>query len=77
MEDTYKDRKAYLDDDLADTLGWSQHRARTLTTKKIRQSALTAERNELARIRREREVEETLWRQMERELDLDEARMKN
>jgi hypothetical protein len=65
-----------LNDDLAEVLGWSDHRENWIATRRFRLESLEAERHELIKLRREHQVSEELMHQIERELDLEEARLR-
>jgi Na+/H+ antiporter len=72
----YQERIEDLNDELAETLGWSEHREYWIATRRLRLDSLEAERRELLKLRRERQVNEELMHQIERELDLEEARLR-
>ena len=72
----YQERVEDLNDDVADVLGWSDHREHWIATRQFRLDGLEAERRELIKLRREHQVTEELMHQIERELDLEEARLK-
>jgi NhaP-type Na+/H+ or K+/H+ antiporter len=72
----YRERIADLNDELAEVLGWSDHREHWIASRRLRLESLEAERRELIRLRREHQVNEELMHQIERELDLEEARLR-
>jgi CPA1 family monovalent cation:H+ antiporter len=72
----YQDRVSHLNDDLADVLGWSQNRERSIATRRLRLEALDAERREMIKLRREHKLDEELMHRIEREMDLEEMRLK-
>jgi monovalent cation/hydrogen antiporter len=72
----YQERIEDLNDDLAEVLGWSDHREHWIATRRLRLDSLEAERSELIKLRREHQVNEGLMHQIERELDLEEARLR-
>jgi CPA1 family monovalent cation:H+ antiporter len=72
----YQERIQDLNDDLAEVLGWSDHREHWIATRHLRLESLEAERRELIKLRREHQVNEELMHQIERELDLEEARLR-
>lgn len=72
----YQERVEDLNDDVADVLGWSDHREHWVAARRLRLDSLEAERRELIKLRRAHEVHEELMHQIERELDLEEARLK-
>jgi Na+/H+ antiporter len=71
----YEDRVRYLDDQIADVLGWSPDRERLVASRKLRLEALRAERRELIKLRRAHQVDEELMHKLEREIDLEETRI--
>jgi CPA1 family monovalent cation:H+ antiporter len=72
----YQGRVEALSDDLAELLGWSDQRESWVATRRFRLDSLDAERRELIKLRREHHVSEELMHRIERELDLEEARLK-
>jgi CPA1 family monovalent cation:H+ antiporter len=72
----YQERIESLNDDLADVLGWSDHRENLVAARRVRLETLEAERRELIKLRREHQVNEELMHQIEHELDLEEARLR-
>ncbi len=72
----YQERVHHLNDQLADTLGWSPDRQQLIETRRLRLDALDAERQELIALRRQHHVDEHLMRQIEREIDLEETRLR-
>jgi CPA1 family monovalent cation:H+ antiporter len=72
----YQERVDDLNDELAEVLGWSDHREHWIAARRVRLETLEAERHELIKLRREHQVTEELMHQLERELDLEEARLK-
>jgi len=72
----YQERIEDLNDDLAEVLGWSDHREHWIATRRLRLDGLEAERRELIKLRREHQVNEELMHQIEHELDLEEARFR-
>jgi CPA1 family monovalent cation:H+ antiporter len=73
----YQDQVEDLNDELAEVLGWSDHREHSIATRRLRIESLEAERRELIKLRREHQVNEELMHQIERELDLEEARLRS
>ncbi|HWW02586.1 MAG TPA: Na+/H+ antiporter [Candidatus Acidoferrum sp.] len=73
----YQERIEDLNDDLAEVLGWSDHREHRVATSRLRLESLEAERHELIRLRREHQVNEELMHLIEHELDLEEARLRS
>jgi CPA1 family monovalent cation:H+ antiporter len=72
----YQERIDDLNDDLAEVLGWSDHRENWVAARRLRLESLEAERRELIKLRREHQVNEELMHQIERELDLEETRLR-
>jgi CPA1 family monovalent cation:H+ antiporter len=72
----YQERVEALNDDVAEVLGWSDHRESWIAARHLRLECLAAERHELISLRRDRKVNEELLHQIERELDLEEARLR-
>jgi CPA1 family monovalent cation:H+ antiporter len=72
----YNDRVRHLTDDTAEVLGWSDDRHRLIETRRLQREAIAAERRELIQLRRQAHVEEELLHRLEREMDLEETRLK-
>jgi CPA1 family monovalent cation:H+ antiporter len=72
----YQERIEDLNDELAEVLGWSDHREHWVAARQLRLQSLEAERRELIKLRREHQVNEELMHQIEHELDLEEARLR-
>ena len=72
----YQERIQDLNDELAEVLGWSDHREHWVAARRLRLDTLEAERRELIKLRREHQVNEELMHQIERELDLEETRLR-
>ena len=72
----YQDRIRSLNDDLADVLGWSDQLEHLVAARRLRLDGLDAERRELIKLRREHHVDEELMHKLERELDLEETRLR-
>jgi CPA1 family monovalent cation:H+ antiporter len=72
----YQDRLSHLNDELAETLGWSSDRERLVTVRRLWLAALEAERSELLKLRREHRVDEELMHRIEHEMDLEETRLR-
>jgi len=77
ITDLYEDRVRHLTDDTADTLGWSADRHRLLETRRLWREGISAERRELILLRRQARVEEELVHRLEREMDLEETRLRS
>jgi CPA1 family monovalent cation:H+ antiporter len=76
VTEMYEDRVRHLTDDTAETLGWSEDRHRLVETRRLWREAIAAERRELIQLRRQARVEEELVHRIEREMDLEETRLK-
>jgi Na+/H+ antiporter len=72
----YGQRVQHQNDELANTLGWSTDRERWVHTRRLLLEALTAERRELVKLHHENHVDDELRRRIEREMDLEETRLK-
>jgi CPA1 family monovalent cation:H+ antiporter len=72
----YQERIENLNDELAEVLGWSDHREHWIAARRLRLEGLEAERRELIKLRRQHQVNEELMHQIEHELDLEEARLR-
>ena len=71
----YDERLAILGDPLAGAFGWSPQLERSLATIRFRREALHAEREALIDLHRKDLLEKDLLMKLERELDLEEARL--
>ena len=73
--DGYRERLCHLGDDLAEALGWSPARQRSVESRRLRREAIAAERQHLIALHRQHRLSKELLHKLERELDLDEARL--
>jgi len=71
----YHERLHHLGDELADALGWSALRQRSIESRRLRREALAAERQHLIALHRQHRLSKELLHKLERELDLEEARL--
>lgn len=71
----YHERLHHLGDELAEALGWSPHRQRSVEGRRLRREALAAERQHLIAMHRQHRLPKELLHKLERELDLEEARL--
>jgi hypothetical protein len=71
----YHERLHHLQDELAEALGWSPTRQRTLEGRRLRREGLDAERRHLLALHRDHRLSKDLLHKLERELDLEEARL--
>jgi CPA1 family monovalent cation:H+ antiporter len=72
----YQERINQLSDELAESLGWSPLRKRFIESRRLRREAVEAERSTLIRLYRENHLSKEILHLLERELDLEEARMR-
>ena len=72
----YRVRLRHLNDTLAHALGWSGDQEQLVTERRFRREGLEAERRELIRLHRHHAIDEDLMHRIERELDLEEARLR-
>jgi CPA1 family monovalent cation:H+ antiporter len=72
---TYQERMDHLGDELAETLGWSPNRQRSIEGRRLRREALAAERQHLIALHRQHRLSKEILHKLERELDLEEARL--
>ena len=71
----YHERLHHLTDDLADTLGWSPSRQQAVESRRLRREAVAAERAQIIARYRQHRLSNELLHKLERELDLEEARL--
>jgi CPA1 family monovalent cation:H+ antiporter len=71
----YQERLHHLSDELAETLGWSPTRQRSVEGRRLRREALHAERTHIIALHRQAHLSKDLLHKLERELDLEEARL--
>jgi monovalent cation/hydrogen antiporter len=76
VTELYQDRVRHLTDDVAETLGWSEDRHRLVEMRRLWREAIAAERRELIGLRRKAQVDEELLHRLEREMDLEETRLR-
>jgi CPA1 family monovalent cation:H+ antiporter len=75
IEAIYQERLHHLGDELADTLGWSPARQRSIESRRLRRAAVEAERKKIIALYREHKLSKELLHRLEHELDLEEARL--
>jgi CPA1 family monovalent cation:H+ antiporter len=75
VEALYQERLYHLGDELAEALGWSPMRQRSVESRRLRRAAVEAERKQLIAMHREHKLSKDLLHKLERELDLEEARL--
>lgn len=77
VESSYRERALALqEDEIADELGWSDRRHHVLALRKLRRDLVLAQRHTLVEMRRDGEIGDDVMHKVERELDLEEARLK-
>ena len=75
MEAVYRERLHHLGDEMADVLGWSPERQRSVESRRLRRAAVEAERKQLIALHREHKLSKELLHKLEHELDLEETRL--
>ncbi|MGC3961036.1 MAG: Na+/H+ antiporter [Verrucomicrobiota bacterium] len=75
VESLYQERLHHFGDEIADTLGWSPERQHSIETRRLRRTAVEAERKQLIAMHREHKLSKELLHRLEHELDLEEARL--
>ena len=75
IEAIYRERLHHLVDEVADVLGWSPERQRSVESRRLRRAAVEAERKQLIALHREHKLSKELLHKLEHELDLEEARL--
>jgi CPA1 family monovalent cation:H+ antiporter len=73
----FQQRLSHFNDDLADTLGWSPDRERWISTRHLWLQTLEVERKELVRLRGEHRIADQLLRQIQHEIDVEEAALRS
>ena len=68
---------SHLTDDTAEALGWSVDRHRLVETRHLWCAAIAAERRELIHLHGQARVDEKPLHPLEREMDLEETRLKS
>jgi len=76
VEQIYRERAFTLHDDLADQLGWSDHRHHQLSVRKLRRGLIVAQRRSIVQMRRAGLIGDDVLHKIEYELDLEDARYK-
>jgi len=77
VEQIYRERAINLHDDLADQLGWSEHRQHQLSLRRLRRNMIATQRRALVDMRRSGLIGDDVLHKIEYELDIDEARYKS
>jgi Na+/H+ antiporter len=75
IEAIYQESLHHLDDEVAEVLGWSPDRQRSIESRRLRRAAVQAERQQLIALHREHKLSKELLHKLEHELDLEEARL--
>ena len=73
LTNIYRQRVFHFKDELAETLGWSPDHERWIVTRQLWLQTLGAQRKELVRLNREHQIDEQLMRQIQQEIDIEEA----
>jgi monovalent cation/hydrogen antiporter len=76
VEGSYRERALILQDELADQLGWSDRRNHVLSVRRLNRLMIAAQRRALVAMRREGIIGDDVLHKIERELDLEEVRLK-
>jgi len=76
VENVYRERALILQDELADELGWSDRRHHVLSVRRLNRLMIAAQRRALVALRREGAIGDDVLHKIERELDLEEVRLK-
>jgi CPA1 family monovalent cation:H+ antiporter len=76
VEDFYREKAMILQDELAEQLGWSDRRNHVLSVRRLNRLMIAAQRRALVSLRREGKIGDDVMHKIERELDLDEVRLK-
>jgi len=74
VEQVYRERAVNLHDDLADQLGWSEHRHHHLSVRRLHRNMIATQRRALVDMRRSGLIGDDVLHKIEHELDIDEAR---
>ena len=77
VENSYRERALIFQDDLADQLGWSNQRNHVLSVRRLRRLAIAAQRRALLGMRRAGLIGDDVMHKIERDLDLEEVRLKS
>ena len=77
IEEAYRERALLIQDDLADQLGWSDQRHHALSARRLQRLAIATQRRALIGLRRDGLIGDDVMHKIERELDLEEIRLKS
>jgi len=75
VEAFYRERSLFLEDELAEQLGWSARRHHALSVRRLSRLAVAAQRRVLIEMRRTGEIGDDVLHKIEHELDLEEVRL--
>jgi monovalent cation/hydrogen antiporter len=76
IQDFYQERALILQDELADQLGWSDRRHHVLSVRRLNRIMIATQRRALVAMRREGQIGDDVLHRIERELGLEEVRLK-
>ena len=77
IEGMYRQRALVLQDELADQLGWSPTRHHALSVRRLQRLMVATQRRALLNLRRSGQIGDDVMHKIERELDLDETRLRS
>jgi len=77
IETFYRERALFLEDDLADQIGWSDRRYHAVSVRRLRRLMIAIQRRTLLGMRRTGLIGDDVMHKLERELDLEEIRLKS
>ena len=77
IEGFYRERALLLQDELADQLGWSTTRHHALSVRRLRRLMIAVQRRALLNLRQSGQIGDDVMHKLERELDLEELRLRS
>ena len=77
VENIYRERDLVLHDEVANQIGWSDHRNHVLSVRRLRRLTVAAQRRALVGVRRAGLIGDDVMHKIEHELDLEEAQLKS
>ena len=77
VEGIYRQRALVLQDELADQIGWSSTRHHALSVRRLQRLMVATQRRALLNLRRSGHIGDDVMHKIERELDLEEMRLKS
>lgn len=75
VEQYYRERALALKDELAEALGWSEHRHHLVSAKRLHRNMIACQRHTLLGMRRSGLIADDVMHKIEHELDLEEMRL--